>query len=360
MRVAAAIGTLFLLLLAWTQRERVIAARNDFAQLYAGAELAGSGRLYDEAANVEVFRRTVGVTMEGVLYSRPPFYAALLKPLTLLPYRAAFAVFAFLNLGAALWFVWKFRGLAPELPLFASFSLPLMAAILNGQDSALVLAFCGLAFLFASAGRDFLAGLILSLCAIKFHLFLPLPLVVLAYRRFAILWGATAGGLALMGLSFAVEGFGWPSEYARLLLSSRLNPCIDCMPNVKGLANGNVWVEIAASVFVTAILGWILLKKIRFELSFALAIVAGLLLSQHAYIQDAALLLLSFAILTGCTSEKPVRSLIAVAITPPVSLLLLARTPYSAVVPLLLIAVLLVSAKFLPRASVVDEKIPGA
>ena len=67
MRVAAALGTLFLLLMGWTQRERVLAARNDFAQLYAGAELAGTGRLYDESANVEVFRRTIGVTMEGVL-----------------------------------------------------------------------------------------------------------------------------------------------------------------------------------------------------------------------------------------------------------------------------------------------------
>jgi hypothetical protein len=344
LRVAAALGTLFLLLLGWTQRDRVLAGRNDFAQLYAGAELAGSGRLYDESANIEVFRRTVGITMQGVLYSRPPFYAALLKPLTLLPYRAAFSVFAALNLAAAIWFAWRFRSMAPELPLFVSFSFPLMAAIINGQDTPILLALCGIAFLLAASGRDFQAGLVLSLCAIKFHLFLPLPFVLLACRRFRILQGGLAGGLALLALSFSMEGFGWVRQYATLLLGSQLNPCIACMPNVKGLANGNAAVELGAAILVVALFAWILWRRVGFELAFGLGIIPGLLLSQHAYIQDATMLLLSFAIIIGYSSAKLLRGLMAITLTPPVYLLLLAKAPYSALVPLLLLALLFVAA----------------
>ena len=99
MRLAAAlVGICFLALLMWTQRERILTGRNDFSQLYVGAKLSGSGQLYDRSANIEQFKQTIGVTMEGVLYSRLPFYAFLLRPLAALPYMVAFALFAALNL----------------------------------------------------------------------------------------------------------------------------------------------------------------------------------------------------------------------------------------------------------------------
>ena len=126
MRFAAAlVGLCFLSLLIWTQRERIFTGRNDFSQLYVGANLSGTGQLYNRAANIELFKKTIGVTMEGVLYSRLPFYAFLLRPLTTLPYLIAFWLFAAINLAIFVWFLFRFRFLAPDLPVLGAYSLPL-------------------------------------------------------------------------------------------------------------------------------------------------------------------------------------------------------------------------------------------
>ena len=343
-----------MVLLGWTQRDRVLAARNDFSQLYAGGMLAGSGRLYNEQANLEAFRDTVGVSMEGVLYSRPPFYAAILKPLTLLPYIPAFWVFASLNLIAAIWFVVKFRPISPELPIFAAFSLPLLASILNGQHTPLLLAIAGGGLLLSRSGRDREAGLLWSLLAIKFHLFLLLPVLLIVYRKWRVLQGGVVGGAVLALLSFAMEGASWVKEYAVLLMGSRLNPCTDCMPNLKGMANGSVPIEVGATILTVALLVYILWRCPKFEIAFAAMIVAGLLLSQHAYIQDATILLLAFALFAGFSTFKPLRGLMALALTPPLYLLLLAKAPYSAPVAAIYLVVLGLAALSVQKSSASD------
>src|SRR5713101_3469514 len=100
-----ALGVVFLVSLAYVQRQRVSRGENDFAQLYTGARLVGTPDLYSRTANLATIQTTLGFTMESVVYTRPPFYAALLKPLALLPYRAAYAVFSLATLASVLWFV---------------------------------------------------------------------------------------------------------------------------------------------------------------------------------------------------------------------------------------------------------------
>ena len=115
--------------------------------------------------------------MESVVYTRPPFYAVLLKPLTFLPYLAAYGIFCVLCVSSVIWFVVRFSKECEALPLYASFSIPLAAFLPQGQDTPLLLIFTGVSILLARQGRDFLAGVVLSLCAIKFHLFLFVPLL---------------------------------------------------------------------------------------------------------------------------------------------------------------------------------------
>src|SRR4030043_58325 len=47
-------------------------------------------------------RRTVGWHPIGIYYTRPPIYAALLRPFTWIPYRTAYLLFQILSLGAAI------------------------------------------------------------------------------------------------------------------------------------------------------------------------------------------------------------------------------------------------------------------
>jgi len=341
MRLAAAlVGLCFLSLLIWTQRERIFTGRNDFSQLYVGANLSGTGQLYNRAANIELFKKTIGVTMEGVLYSRLPFYAFLLRPLTTLPYLIAFWLFAAINLAIFVWFLFRFRFLAPDLPVLGAYSLPLAAAFVNGQDTPMLVGILGLAFLWMTRGRDFAAGLLLALCSIKFHMFLLLPLVLLIHRRWAVLRGGLVGGAILLAISFIVEGPQWVSQYSRLVLSSELDPCIDCMPNIRGLANGNRVLFVAGSAAVLAAF-FLIARRASFNVLLATSVVAGLLLSGHAFIHDAVLLLFPLAVLVHELVYKPLHAALVFSVTPPVSLLGLAGPPYNVVAPLLFIATLI-------------------
>jgi hypothetical protein len=333
-------GIIFLGMIAYVNKERIIAGRTDFAQLYAGASLVGTPDLYSARANDAIISRVTGVTMEGVTYSRLPFYAWLLKPFTWLPYRTAYYSFVLLNVGAALVFIFRFSSICRELPLFCAFSVPLLVAFAQGQDTPILLLLASTVFLLAQRGRDFAAGLVLSLCAIKFHLFTMLALAVIVHKRWRLLAGGVTGGLALLVLSFAAAGPDWPAAYLNLATSGYLDPCPACMPNVKGMSvliPSLEWPITAAVVILFLVLAW---RISDFYTVFALALIAGLLLSLHAYPQDTVLLLLSFAIIISRSADKLLRTIMALAITPPMHLLLLAREPYSAAVPAAYIAVL--------------------
>ncbi|HEY3742545.1 MAG TPA: hypothetical protein VGL53_22000, partial [Bryobacteraceae bacterium] len=80
-----ALGIILISTLVSIQWSRVIRGQNDFAALYAGGKLAGTPDLYSRTANLALIQSTIGMTMDTVVYTRPPFYAALLKPLTSLP-----------------------------------------------------------------------------------------------------------------------------------------------------------------------------------------------------------------------------------------------------------------------------------
>jgi hypothetical protein len=346
---ALAIGLTFLLMFFYAYRQRILTGQVDFAQLYAGATLVGTGELYSVDANNAAIKRLTGVTMEGVTYSRLPFYAFLLQPLTWLPYRMALAAFVLINLAAVIMFIVQFARTSPELPVFVAFSIPLMAALAQGQDTPLLLFAAAASFVLAKERRDLAAGFVLSLCAIKFHLFTMFPVIVIVYKRWGILKGALAGGLLLLVLSFAGGGVTWPIQYLKLVSSGYLDPLPEGMPNLKPLLLSAPALEIPLAAAIAC--GFIVLsRKLRnFDLSFGLALVAGMLLSFHAYSQDGVLLLLSFAIVTSCSVYKPLRTAIALAVSPVAYLLLLARAPYSALVPLLYLAVLVLA--YLSRQS---------
>lgn len=338
-RAGIVLGAVLLVLLGAMAWERIATGRNDFAQLYAGATLAGTPHLYSPDANNAVIGRATGVLMDNVTYSRLPFYASLLKPLTLLPYRYAYYTFAILNLCAAVALAAMFRRECPELPLFAALSVPTFLALAQGQDTPLLALLAGAAVLLRRNGREFAAGLVLALCSIKFHLFLPLAAALVVHRRRRMLAGGIAGGAVLFAWSTAVAGLDWPGEYARLLSSGYLDSSADKMPNVHGMTAAFPALEIPVYAAV-AILFLYLARTIRdFDAVFGLSMFAGVLLSRHAYAQDCVLLLLGFALVAPATADAPLRAATALVTTPPVYFLLLVPS-WSALVPAAIVAVL--------------------
>lgn len=351
--ISAGLGLTLLIFLGFLQRDRFFPGQNDFLQLYAGAKLSGTPELYSPAAARRIHRESAGVELVGVYYSRPPFYAVLLRPLGHLPYRVAYWTFEGISFAAFAAFLILFVPQCKELVLFSSLCLPLLSNFLNGQDVTLVLMLAAGSILAIRGKRDFLAGLLLSLCAIKGHLFVLTPLVFLIYRRWVVLAGGAAGGVALIAMSFLTDGKDWPQRYLALLKNPELHPNPSGMPNLRGLVFGITGAEYPAiywalTIVVVAGVAWLAWRLKDLEMAFAMSLVAGLLVGYHAYLQDAALLLLPFAIVIARSKAVPLRVVMALAILPPIYICLVMGRPYNVAVPVVLMGVLVAAGRSLP------------
>ena len=338
-----AVGVVFLLCLAYLWRERALQGQNDFVAFYAGAKLVGSSGLYSRAANQAVIQSVLGFPLENVTFIRPPFYAALLKPLSLLPYHVAYAVFTLAGLASFLWFVAKFSKECPALPFLASMSVPLLTALCGGQDTPFLLAILGGSVLLARRERDFLSGLVLSLCAIKFHLFLFVPLLLLRKKRWEMLGGAAAGTALLTGLGSLFAGMDGLRAFVNTLRDPWISASATIMPNIHGLVyavHGDAWLEALLIVLVSGAFIWTLFQIDNYELLLAVALVCGLLVSFHSGVSDDLILLAAFVAVVRSGAGAAVRATAALILTPLPSIMVLAGAPYSAIMPLALLLLL--------------------
>ena len=355
------LGVVFLLLLAYVQRERTLKGQNDFVAFYTAAKLAGTADLYSRPVNLETVKSILGFNLETVVYIRPPFYAALLKPLAAFPYRTAYAIFSLATFSSILWFVIRFSKECSALPFFAAVSVPFLCALCDGQDTPFLLAILGISILLTRRGKDFSAGLILSLCAIKFHLFLFLPVLWLLKKRWRMLGGAACGTIVLTLLGMLVAGADSAQQYVKVLLwphflalfapqligtagiDPGINPSPTGMPNLHGLVailHGDARLEFLLVAVVVMAFFWMTQKTNNYELLFAASLVCGLLISFHSEIVDDVVLFPVFVLVLGSCDNVPLRSLSALILTPIPYFMVLANAPYSAVLPISLLMLL--------------------
>jgi Glycosyltransferase family 87 len=275
----------------------------DFLPVYTGAKLAGTPDLYNPAVQERIQSALPHPTTFSLPFMRLPFVAALSWPLALLPYDTAHAVWMVLRLLAVLGFIL----LWPHSPrwitaLACAWFVPLAGAIANGQDSPFLLLWIAVAERFRDR-RPFLSGLVLALCLAKFHLFLLLPVFLWFHRR-RLVPGFAAGCAALGLLSIAAGGLAWPRAYLAILKFPASNPAVAFMPNLHALQLP-MPLELALSlaVFLGAALA---IRRISAGPALAIALVAGMLLSYHAYFADLTLLLPALLALAPRRAPSPV------------------------------------------------------
>jgi hypothetical protein len=337
-----ALGVIFLLLLGYHRRDMALSGRNDFVTFYAGGKLAGTPELYSRAANVALINGLAGQDM-GVMYIRPPFYAAILKPLAALPFRDAYAVFSFLSLACYLWFAWRFMEECPALPFLAAISIPFLADLSAGQDASFLLAAVGASILLSRRNRDFAAGLVLSLCAIKFHLFLFVPVLLLMKRRWRMVSGGVCGGAVLMALGMVVNGAQSTGQWIKVLRDPWINPEASGMPNLHGLMgalNGGARMEAILAGGVCLLFLWMTRRTDNYELLLAASLVCGLLMSFHSTIVDDLLLLPVMVLVLRSVDAVPLRAATGLILTPIPYFLVLAGPPYGTMFPISLLLIL--------------------
>ena len=363
--VPVALGIALLSTLVGLQWHRIVRGQNDFVALYVGGRLVGTPDLYSRSANEAMIQSLLGGTMESVTYTRPPFYAALLKPLASLPYLAAYGVFFVACIAGILWFVVRFSKDCPALPLLASFSIPVAAVLPQGQDTPLLLVLAGGSLLLSRRKRDFLAGLLLSLCAIKFHLFLLVPLLLLAKKRWRILAGASLGCVVLFFVGIFAAGTKSTGQYVKMLRDPWINFSPDMMPNLHGLAmslGAGPWVETGLACAVVGTFLWICQRTDDYEFLFAVSVLCGLLVSYHSGVGDDVLLLLVVAVIASSSAaapanDKALRMALAVTVTP---LPYFTGISLSIVLPLLFLLILGLAAVSVARRQKQALMVPAA
>jgi len=183
--------------LFWVVRQQIVSGSSDFRIFYtAGLMLRGgeSHALYSDELQTKVEREFALPAVErgGALpYNHPPFEALLYVPLTHLSYVPAYGLWFLINIVLLALSIFclrpfllalatDFRALLILAPL-AFF--PIAYALLQGQDSILLLALYVLAYAALRRGKDLQAGVLLGMGLFKFHLVLPFAASVACVER---------------------------------------------------------------------------------------------------------------------------------------------------------------------------------
>jgi Glycosyltransferase family 87 len=278
------------------------AKTQDFLNIYTGASLALDGQfttMHDVDVQLARERRFVPSTDVLRPFVRPSFYALLLAPLALIPFKTAFWIWiaAQSALLIGCW-AWGFRRFGPNALVFAAFSLPGPLGVASGQDCVILLALFILAWELTDRERPVAGGAVLALMLIKFHLILLWPVALLLQRRWKMLGGFCAVALGEACVSLALGGTQGARTYLALLQNKsldRLSPSKELMICFQGLT-ANLGIESPA--WTIAIIAAIFLLftfavyKAPLWKMFAVTAVASLLVAPHVYGYDATLLLL--------------------------------------------------------------------
>lgn len=269
---------------------RAVRTDDDFVGIYAAAKLAGTGHLFDVARITQIEANYQPVP-HSLPFLRLPIYALVWKPLTWLSFPMARLFWALLNLAAMIAGVLLWPAGSKWAKAFVICSYPFVYNLILGQDTAIYLLFAILGCRLLEKNHGWAAGWLISLCAIKFHLALLLPIALIARRRWSAVFGA-AGGLVLLLALSSIEGMDWPMRELHSIQGEHIGPAE--MPTFFGFSvwfRGHELIEIVLGFALAALVGWIVQRTPNMWGAMAAALAGGLLVSHHAYLYDAVVLM---------------------------------------------------------------------
>ncbi len=295
----------------------------DFRQLYTAGYMVRTGHsseLYNYESQWHFQNAVVSVEQGALPFIRPAYQALLFVPLSLLNYRAAYLMFLGINFVVLGLTVHVLRSKLAEIArcwrwlpalLFPAF-LPVCVALIQGQDSVILLALLASAFVYLDDGKDLPAGLLVGLGAFKPQIVGPIALLFLVWRRWRFLSGFAMSTGAALVVSLMVIGPAKAVIFARSLFSVGAGggfPLdVTLMANLRGLifglANGRwpeTWIQIAiatASMLTLMVVATRpALRKASSGTAFLVAITVSVTVSYYAFVHDVCYLVIPVAIL---------------------------------------------------------------
>lgn len=297
----------------------------DFLDLYAGAKLAFTGDQYNVTRVLATEAHFAGFSSPTRLFLRLPAFGLVLWPLAQAPYVWASAIWELLCAAAIACFVWLWPGKRMWTITACCWSLPVWMTLAEGQDVAFLLLWIPLALVALRKRQPMLCGLLLSLCAAKFHLFLLLPMWLAVNRLWRVAGGLAIGGAVLIAASFIAGGIDWPQHYFALLCEPSNNPYPDLMPNVHSVFAG-------ALVALIAVLA---MRKLDALSGLAVVIMGGILTAPHDYMADCALIVPAVLLLVEREQALVMRALLLFLLTPVAYAALMVHEGWVLIVPMI-------------------------
>jgi hypothetical protein len=323
----------------WGMRTEIGRGDPDFTAFYGAAKLVRAGdapQIYDPAAQYRVqkeFTANADLRHGPLRYIHPPFEVLLFVPFSLIPYRVAFVLWDVLNVLLVIVVAhilrrsvlsgtdvrtWEIAlGFFAFFPVFMNFS--------QGQDALLLLLFVALAYAAMKRGANFLGGVWLGMGLFRFHLIIPLVLILAWWGRRRIVSGFALAAAALFGVSLVLVGWTAMIRYPAYLWAWSSVPGLgrtpaSLLPSVMGLVTG--WPGISRaqwllrSLVLIASAGLLIMvgrmKKAAqdpelFGLSFSCAILVAALVGYNTSAYDLALIALPVLVIgRSRLAESPV------------------------------------------------------
>jgi hypothetical protein len=331
----------------WIARGEVVNGLPDLRIFYTAGLMLRRGQghsLYDNSLQLKTQAEFVTLRpgLDGPMpYNHPPFEAILFVPFTYLTFLRAYAVWFLLNgllLALSLRVIrpWIPQTAAefPELLFLAPLAFfPVFYALMQGQDSILLLVLYCLAYAAFRRGRDLPAGIWLGLGLFKFHLVLPFAFILLLCRRWRAIDGIVAAGCCELAISWALVGWRELLHYPRFAWHvnrlQQMGVIVPTnMPNLRGLLTG--WTTSVAArsrmelVLLVVSVGllvwaarqwspWDLTQPEHWNTGFSIAVVTTYLVGYHGYNTDLSMVLLP-AVITFNRLLESDRSRISIAL----------------------------------------------
>jgi len=309
--------------------------RVDFRHLYTAGYMVRVGHaaeVYDYALYEKFQNELVGPAQGALPFNHLAYEALFYAPFSLLNYWHAYLAFLAANLIILVASIRVLRELFSPLTQIWSYLpvaivvcfLPVAIALIEGQDSLVLLALFTAAIAAEYAHKDLKAGVSVGLTLFKFQYAIPVVVLFLIWKRWRFLTGFAMSASAVVSLSVWLTGFSGSVSYVRSIIAmsakySSANGVLygihpEGMANLRGIAyvltGGSVsvthWIVIIGSA---AIMVWGALKRP----SLGGALLTALLVSYHQVIADATLLALPAGlVLAGSLTEgRTVRGKIA-------------------------------------------------
>jgi len=301
--------------------------RADFRQVYTAGYMLRTGHsqeLYDNAAQKRFQDAMVSREEVALPFIRPAYQALLFTPFSLISYRTAYFSFLAVNLALISVSFFMLRPLLTNLAaiwnllplaMFISF-IPTGVALMQGQDSILLLLLFSATLLSLERDSEFVAGVLSGVALFKFQIVIPVAILFFCWKRWRFFGGFCVTGAALALLSAWITGLAQAKTYFHLLFSmgtglgsepSQLpSVSLKKMMNLHGLTYGITegHIGLRSTTVLTLILSMVFLLwvafagfRLRRDDQFKVAIASAVVVSYYMFVHDLVILLIPLSLI---------------------------------------------------------------